>query len=83
MLILTRKIGQAIVIDGRIVVRVIRNDPGRVTLGIEAPDEVLVWRQELLVLEALKPVGQETKTCAACGKVIKNGRFLGTLHLCS
>jgi carbon storage regulator len=40
MLLLTRKVGDAIVIDGRIVVKVIDIQGGRVQLGIEAPKEV-------------------------------------------
>ena len=39
---LTRKPGDAIVIDGRIVVKVIDVQGGRVQLGIEAPKEVKI-----------------------------------------
>lgn len=42
MLLLTRKPGDAIVIDGRIVVKVIDIQGGRVQLGIEAPREVKI-----------------------------------------
>jgi carbon storage regulator len=42
MLLLTRKVGDAIVIDGRIVVKVIDIQGGRVQLGIEAPKDVKV-----------------------------------------
>jgi carbon storage regulator len=42
MLLLTRKPGDAIVIDGRIVVKVIDIQGGRVQLGIEAPKEVKI-----------------------------------------
>lgn len=42
MLLLTRKVGDAIVIDGRIVVKVLDIQGGRVQLGIEAPKEVKV-----------------------------------------
>ena len=42
MLLLTRKPGDAIVIDGRIVVKVIDIQGGRVRLGIEAPKDVKV-----------------------------------------
>jgi carbon storage regulator len=48
MLLLTRKPGDAIVIDGRIVVKVIDIQGGRVQLGIEAPKEVKI--------DALEPV---------------------------
>ena len=42
MLLLTRKPGDQIVIDGRIVVKVIDIQGGRVQLGIEAPKEVKI-----------------------------------------
>jgi len=42
VLLLTRKPGDAIVIDGRIVVKVIDIQGGRVQLGIDAPKEVKV-----------------------------------------
>jgi carbon storage regulator len=47
MLILTRKAGESIVIDGRIVVTVSRLDGDVVKLGIEAPPEIAVHRQEV------------------------------------
>jgi carbon storage regulator len=47
MLILSRKPGESIVIDGRIVVTVIRLDGEMVKVGISAPREVPVHRQEV------------------------------------
>jgi carbon storage regulator len=47
MLILSRKPGESIVIDGRITVKVIRLEGDIVKLGIEAPREVPVHRQEV------------------------------------
>ncbi len=47
MLVLTRKKDEVIHIDGGIVVTVIDIDRGRVKLGIEAPDNVKVLRQEI------------------------------------
>lgn len=48
MLILTRKANQAVVIDGTTIVRVLSIDGDRVKLGIEAPVEISVVRDELL-----------------------------------
>jgi len=47
MLILSRKPGECIVIDGRITVKIMRLESGAVKLGIEAPKEVPVHRQEV------------------------------------
>ena len=48
MLILTRKVDQAIVIQGNIMVTVLRVERDRVKLGISAPEEITVLREELL-----------------------------------
>ena len=40
MLILTRKVDQAIVIQGNILVTVLRVERDRVKLGISAPEEI-------------------------------------------
>ena len=47
MLILSRKLNECIVIDGRIIVKVVRIDGDVVKLGIAAPAEVPVHRQEV------------------------------------
>lgn len=47
MLILSRKLNESIVIDGRIIVKVVRVDGDVVKLGIEAPKDVPVHRQEV------------------------------------
>jgi carbon storage regulator len=47
MLILSRKLNESIVIDGRISVKVVRVDGDIVKLGITAPAEVPVHRQEV------------------------------------
>ncbi len=49
MLILTRKAEQGIVIDGKVIVRLLSIDGERVKIGIEAPRSVSVLREELLV----------------------------------
>jgi carbon storage regulator len=47
MLVLTRKIGQCIVIDSRITVKVIQSNMGCVRIGIAAPPDVEINRQEV------------------------------------
>jgi carbon storage regulator len=48
MLVLSRKLGERIVIDGNIVLTVVKIERNQVRLGIEAPPEVPVYREELL-----------------------------------
>jgi carbon storage regulator len=47
MLVLTRKIDESLVIDDRIIVTVLAIDGDKVKLGITAPREVTILRQEL------------------------------------
>ena len=47
MLILSRKLNESIVIDGKIVVKVLRIEKESVKLGIQAPAEVPVHREEI------------------------------------
>ena len=48
MLVLTRHLGEAIVIGGNCLVRVLYIEPGRVKLGFEAPASIHIIREELL-----------------------------------
>jgi carbon storage regulator len=47
MLVFTRKVGETIVINGDIAVTIVRVGPNDVRLGIEAPDDMPVIRDEL------------------------------------
>ena len=60
MLILSRKLGESIVIDGHIRVRVMRVEGDVVKLGIEAPATVTVHRQE--VYEEIQASNQQALT---------------------
>ena len=48
MLILSRRAGDAILIDGGIRVVVLASDSSGVRLGIEAPGDVGIFREEIL-----------------------------------
>ena len=48
MLVLTRKLGEQVVIDGNITVTVMEMQGNRVRLAFEAPDKVSIMRNELL-----------------------------------
>ena len=47
MLVLSRKPNETIVIDGCIIVKIVRIEGGTVRIGIEAPLDVAVHRQEI------------------------------------
>jgi carbon storage regulator len=61
MLVLSRKLNEKIVIDGGIVVTVVKIDRNQVRLGIEAPDNVRIFREEIAAApdraQTERPVG--------------------------
>lgn len=48
MLVVTRKAGQQIVIDGQITITIVKIQGNRLSLGIEAPRDIAVHRAEIL-----------------------------------
>lgn len=56
MLVLSRKLGEKIYIGENICITVVDIDRGKIRLGIEAPRDVPIYRQELLPLQ-----GQQAK----------------------
>lgn len=58
MLVLSRKIGESIRIDNNIVVTVLDIDRWQIRIGIEAPREVPIMREELLDAEERKDGGR-------------------------
>jgi carbon storage regulator len=61
MLVLSRKLGEKIVIGDNIVVTVVKIDRNQIRIGIEAPHEVPVYREEISParLNAVKPETSE------------------------
>jgi len=47
MLVLSRKLGEKIVIGDNIVVTIVKIDRNQIRIGIEAPNEVPVYREEI------------------------------------
>jgi carbon storage regulator len=47
MLILRRKKAETVVVDGRIQIKVLRIGRNAISLGIDAPGDVTIWRGEL------------------------------------
>ncbi len=48
MLVLTRKVEQSLIIGGNIVVKILGVERDRVKIGIEAPDDVKILREEIV-----------------------------------
>ena len=65
MLILSRKINECIVIDGHIVIKILRIDRDTVKLGIQAPAELPVHRQE--IYDAIQRREQQSSQNAGAG----------------
>jgi len=60
MLVLSRKLNESIVIGDKVTVTVLKVDRNSVRIGIEAPGDVAIFRQELLInrpqAESTEPV---------------------------
>lgn len=73
MLILTRKIDQAIIIQGNITVMVLGVERDRVKIGIAAPMDVTVLREELVdaanAPQPLRPRFQSRPAPSAVGNL--------------
>lgn len=52
MLVLSRKVGERIVVADAVVVTVLQVEAGKVRIGIEAPPDVRILRQELQARDA-------------------------------
>lgn len=66
MLVLTRRMGQAIRIGNDVEIHVMRVDGDRIQLGILAPRSVPIVRSELV-----DAVGAETRTAAAARELVR------------
>lgn len=47
MLVLSRKLGEKIVVGDNIVITVVKIDRNQIRIGIEAPQDVSVYREEI------------------------------------
>ncbi len=70
MLVLSRKLGERIMIGDNIVLTVVDIDRGKIRLGIEAPRDVPIMRSELIA--AMKREDEPPK-CSNCKCDTTNG----------
>lgn len=47
MLVLSRKKNESIIIDGKIEIKIIESDDGKVRIGIDAPKDIEIHRKEV------------------------------------
>lgn len=59
MLILSRKIGESVVINDNVIVKILEVSGDKVRIGIEAPKEISILRSEL------KETAEQNKTASA------------------
>ena len=64
MLVLSRKVGESVIIGGAVVVRVLEVRGRQARLGIEAPAEVTVVRGELQRADGAAPDSSDEKSGA-------------------
>jgi len=63
MLVLTRKLGESIAIDDHIKIRVVQIKGKQVRLGIEAPKETKIHREEVYL--AIQDTNKESATVSS------------------
>lgn len=73
MLILSRKAGDAIVIDGGIRIVVVQCDRGGVRIGIEAPGDTTILRAELVDQVAAQNTRASVTTSAVTTAQVNDG----------
>ncbi len=54
MLVLSRKLGEKIVVGDNIVITVVKIDRNQIRIGIEAPQDIPVYREEIAPLRVEK-----------------------------
>ena len=79
MLVLTRKINEKIVISADIVVTVLTVDGDQVRLGIEAPSDISIHRQEVFdeIIRSNRQAIQKSNNRADILQSILSGRSKG------
>ncbi len=61
MLVLTRKLGERILIDGGIEITVVEIDRNKVRIGIEAPKDIVILREGVAKRAAIERAAEGAK----------------------
>ncbi len=67
MLVLSRKVGEKILIGSEISVTVVRVGQGAVRIGVEAPDDLVIIREEIKGSARVEPSDASEANIAASG----------------
>lgn len=62
MLILTRRVGESLVIGDEVGVKVLGVKGGQVRLGVEAPRDIAIHREEIIQRQMQPNSGEEART---------------------
>ncbi|MBI2826959.1 MAG: carbon storage regulator [Planctomycetia bacterium] len=62
MLVLSRKVGERIVVGGKVVITLVRMGQGSVRIGIDAPSDMAIVREELMA-PADQPAAVDVELC--------------------
>lgn len=77
MLVISRKPGETIVISGNIRITILNSSGDKVNIGIEAPKEIKVMRQELVeTIEANQASVEKVEDYKGIAALLKNAKNL-------
>jgi carbon storage regulator len=65
MLVLSRKVGEQLIIGDDVTITITKSSSNRVTVGIDAPRDVSILRGEILANELGMPPTQPSQSCDA------------------
>ena len=64
MLVLSRKLGEKIVIGDTVVLTIVKIDRNQIRIGIEAPSDVPVYREEIAPNRTISRESTEALACS-------------------
>ena len=81
MLVLTRNLGETIIIDNNIAVTVLEKASGGVKIGFNAPEEVPIYRDEMFAKNAVKKDFPQKRKSFGDGMLVLTRRIDDTVRI--